>query len=151
MAEVVIKFPGGKPRSMKIKRWTTNMKKNLKVALFDISVFMERDMKKELSKPQASFKSKTGRKRFVSPSPFPDLRARTRRLMQSYGRGDPDSATRMKNEGGVPALHFGTGVVYARTHEFGRGPIRKRATFIPTINKNKKRIWKALQNALRFK
>lgn len=161
MAELVIKFPGGKPQSIKIKRWTKDMKKNLKVAMSDISVFMERDMKKKLRKPQASRQQKkrvrggrtvrSARKLWASPSPFGDIRARTRTLMQSFGRGDPNNATRLTNEGGVPALHFGTRLKYARFPEEGTKYQKKRAYFAPEINKNKKRIWKTLQKALRFK
>jgi len=151
VAELVISFGGKKFQSFKIKKWTKDLKRNLKVGMFDISIELERALKKKLSKPQRSFRTKKGKKRFVSPSPFKEVRARFGGLYRSFGGHNPDGINIIKKEGGLPALHFGTRIVYARVHEFGYKNIPRRPYFGPTVKKKKKFIVKTLAHALRFK
>jgi len=160
MPLINISYAGNKFVSVKINRWTDNIKANLKKAMYDINTIMHRAITHKLRKPQIYEKVNirrraTGKvskvKQFVKHSPFNELRARTRRLMQSFAMGNSDSASKYETVDGLPALTFGTNVVYARVHEFGGAHIKKREYFLPTIKENRKKIAKRLHTALRFK
>lgn len=111
MAEVTISFPGEKFESIKVKRFSDKLKPQMRKALKNAGVLMERELKIKL-KP-----SNTG---LIGKSPHTELRSRTGMLRSSIGH-------KMGTGAGGDNVKIGPHLFYGAVHEFGgRIPVTAR-------------------------